>query len=122
MLSRSTENQRAQLEEEVANLKMFRDYPEVMDAYYQILLENVEMEAELEGLRARNTFITEQRAVLSEAAKREAEFRIKLEKALVARVIEGVKRELQRPEAQQAYFDQCMQRLMEIPREKFVLN
>ena len=62
MLSKSTEDQKAYLEQEVTSLRMFRDYPEVMDAYYQILLENVEMEAELEVLRARNAFISEQRA------------------------------------------------------------
>lgn len=122
MLAKSTEDQRTELEEEVANLRMFRDYPEVMDAYYQILLENVEMEAELEVLLARNAFINEQRTILNEAAKREAEFRIKVEKALFARMIDGVKRELQKPEMQQAYFEQCMQRLMEIPKEKFALN
>lgn len=122
MLAKSTEDQKRHLEGEVATLKMFRDYPIVMDAYYQILLENVEMEAELEVLQARNAFINEQKAILSEAAKKEAEFRVKLEKVLLARMIEGVKRELQKPEMQQAYFEQCIQRLMEIPKEKFVLN
>lgn len=122
MLAKSTNDQRTQLEGEVTSLKMFKDYPQVMDAYYQILLENVEMEAELEVLLARNAFISEQKTILNEAAKKEAEFRTKLEKVLLARMIEGVKRELQKPELQQAYFEQCMQRLMEIPREKFVLN
>lgn len=122
MLSKSAEDQKAYLEGEVTSLRMFRDYPEVMDAYYQILLENVELEAELTVLQARNAFISEQRALLNEAARREAELRARIERILMARMIEGVRRELQRPEMQQAYFEQSMQRLMEIPREKFALN
>lgn len=120
MVASAGELQKRQLAEQLAKLESFRDYGAVTAAFYDLLKDTVELERELALVQAKHAFLLAQKAKLDDAARRQEELKERLKKAIISRLVESVKRELESEQVRRTYFEQALARLATIPRQKFL--
>ena len=92
----------------IAELESFRDLSAVTESFFATRRENLQLQAELDALLARNTFASGIKAKLDEAVRRETE-RIKAEKRSKAEsLIAGLNAALKEPKMQEAILKKCL--------------
>lgn len=110
------------LEEEIADLEQFRDFPAVTQDLLKTRQENIILEAEYAELVERTKFLTQIKMQLDDAVRKYAEKKALERRQKIDAIMAGVLTELKDPKLQNAILQQCLEDLKNLPVQKAQLN
>lgn len=99
-------------------LEGFRDHSAVTEEHYATLRENVQLQAQLDELVARNQFLLSVKGKLDEAMRREGEKQAAERKAKAEALIASLNAALNEPKMQEAILKKCLVDLEKMPAMK----
>ena len=102
----------------IEELEGFRDHSAVTEAHYATLRENIQLQAELDAVLAKNQFLMSVKCKLDEAMRREAEKQAAERKAKAETLIASLNAALKEPKMQEAILKKCLVDLEKMPAMK----